>query len=243
MTARDPPPVLVVCCGQLRQIAVDGMTECPECGALHRVRHRERPGRDVVTDGGTDEIPVCPECDSHRIRPRNGRNANRSIKRWRCECGAEFDEPTYRLPKNGITSAKQYRPNISAAGRAALEWARRQEEAEPEVRTDGGVAPRCPNCHTAVHALATVGPGDHRLEPCGHRAPAWIRRQFTEPTIPDGGTMQRVTLRVPKQQLDEIEELVERGVFPNRSEAIRQGIREMLSPRQQPVRVGTGRSR
>ncbi|WP_336034953.1 ribbon-helix-helix domain-containing protein [Halobacterium yunchengense] len=40
--------------------------------------------------------------------------------------------------------------------------------------------------------------------------------------------MERVTLRIPKQQIDEVEQMVERGKFPNRSEAIRSAVREML---------------
>lgn len=40
--------------------------------------------------------------------------------------------------------------------------------------------------------------------------------------------MERVTLRVPEKHLDEIEELVEAGEYPNRSEFVRTGIREKL---------------
>jgi antitoxin ParD1/3/4 len=41
--------------------------------------------------------------------------------------------------------------------------------------------------------------------------------------------MERVTLRIPKQQIEEVEEMVETGEFPNRSEAIRSAVREMVS--------------
>jgi len=41
--------------------------------------------------------------------------------------------------------------------------------------------------------------------------------------------MERVTLRIPKQQIEEVEQMVEHGQFPNRSEAIRSAVREMLS--------------
>ncbi|WP_138005121.1 ribbon-helix-helix domain-containing protein [Halalkalirubrum salinum] len=41
--------------------------------------------------------------------------------------------------------------------------------------------------------------------------------------------MERVTLRIPKQQIEEVEQMVETGQFPNRSEAIRSAVREMLS--------------
>ena len=42
-------------------------------------------------------------------------------------------------------------------------------------------------------------------------------------------TMERVTLRIPKQQIEEVEQMVETGEYPNRSEAIRSAVREMLS--------------
>ena len=40
--------------------------------------------------------------------------------------------------------------------------------------------------------------------------------------------MERVTLRIPKQQIEEVERMVETGEYPNRSEAIRAAVREML---------------
>ncbi|AFZ73671.1 MULTISPECIES: ribbon-helix-helix domain-containing protein [Natronobacterium] len=52
--------------------------------------------------------------------------------------------------------------------------------------------------------------------------------------------MERVTLRIPKQQIEEVEQLVDSGKFPNRSEAIRSAVREMINeeydeqPEQQP---------
>jgi len=41
--------------------------------------------------------------------------------------------------------------------------------------------------------------------------------------------MERVTLRIPKQQIEEVEQMVETGEYPNRSEAIRSAVRDMLS--------------
>jgi Arc/MetJ-type ribon-helix-helix transcriptional regulator len=41
--------------------------------------------------------------------------------------------------------------------------------------------------------------------------------------------MERVTLRIPKQQIEEVEQMVDSGEFPNRSEAIRSAVREMLN--------------
>ena len=41
--------------------------------------------------------------------------------------------------------------------------------------------------------------------------------------------MERVTLRIPKQQIEEVEQLVETGEYPNRSEAIRSAVRDKLN--------------
>ena len=41
--------------------------------------------------------------------------------------------------------------------------------------------------------------------------------------------MERVTLRIPKQQIESVERMVETGEYPNRSEAIRCAVREMLA--------------
>ena len=38
---------------------------------------------------------------------------------------------------------------------------------------------------------------------------------------------ERVTFRIPQQQLDELDRLVEEGVYPNRSEAIRDAVRDI----------------
>lgn len=48
---------------------------------------------------------------------------------------------------------------------------------------------------------------------------------------PGENIMERVTLRIPEQQIEEVEQMVETGQFPNRSEAIRAAVREMLSER------------
>jgi Arc/MetJ-type ribon-helix-helix transcriptional regulator len=44
--------------------------------------------------------------------------------------------------------------------------------------------------------------------------------------------MERVTLRIPKQQIEAVEQMVETGEYPNRSEAIRAAVREMLAEEQ-----------
>ncbi len=41
--------------------------------------------------------------------------------------------------------------------------------------------------------------------------------------------MERVTLRIPRQQIEEVERMVDTGEYPNRSEAIRSAVRDMLS--------------
>ncbi len=48
--------------------------------------------------------------------------------------------------------------------------------------------------------------------------------------------MERVTLRIPKQQIEEVEQMVETGKFPNRSEAIRSAVREMLNEQGESTR-------
>ncbi|WP_290818550.1 ribbon-helix-helix domain-containing protein [Halovivax sp.] len=53
--------------------------------------------------------------------------------------------------------------------------------------------------------------------------------------------MERVTLRIPKQQIEEVEQLVETGEFPNRSEAIRSAVREMINEQQDGRHERTGK--
>jgi Arc/MetJ-type ribon-helix-helix transcriptional regulator len=40
--------------------------------------------------------------------------------------------------------------------------------------------------------------------------------------------MDRITLRVPAEQLEQVERLVDAGEFPTRSEAIRAAIRDLI---------------
>ena len=54
--------------------------------------------------------------------------------------------------------------------------------------------------------------------------------------------MERVTLRIPKQQIEEVEQMVDTGEFPNRSEAIRSAVRDMLNE-QDGERDERGRNR
>jgi Arc/MetJ-type ribon-helix-helix transcriptional regulator len=53
--------------------------------------------------------------------------------------------------------------------------------------------------------------------------------------------MERVTLRIPKQQIEEVERMVETGEFPNRSEAIRSAVREMINEQQADSRESTAK--
>lgn len=41
--------------------------------------------------------------------------------------------------------------------------------------------------------------------------------------------MERVTLRIPEQQVDEIDALVDDGRYPNRSEVIRDAVRQFTA--------------
>ena len=54
--------------------------------------------------------------------------------------------------------------------------------------------------------------------------------------------MERVTLRIPEQQIKEVERMVETGQFPNRSEAIRSAVRDMLNE-QGPTRETRSKNR
>ncbi|ABP50001.1 ribbon-helix-helix domain-containing protein [Pyrobaculum arsenaticum] len=40
--------------------------------------------------------------------------------------------------------------------------------------------------------------------------------------------MSLISVHVPKKMLEELDELVRRGIFPNRSEAIRAALRDLL---------------
>jgi antitoxin ParD1/3/4 len=55
--------------------------------------------------------------------------------------------------------------------------------------------------------------------------------------------MERVTLRIPKQQIEEVEQMVETGEFPNRSEAIRSAVREMINEQSDTTESGRRRKR
>ena len=53
--------------------------------------------------------------------------------------------------------------------------------------------------------------------------------------------MERVTLRIPKQQIEEVERMVETGEFPNRSEAIRSAVRDMINEQGDTRETTTGK--
>jgi len=43
--------------------------------------------------------------------------------------------------------------------------------------------------------------------------------------------MQRITLRLPEQQINLLEKMVEAGEFPNISEAVRAAVRDLIEKR------------
>ena len=47
------------------------------------------------------------------------------------------------------------------------------------ARMDGGEA-RCPVCSAPVRSVATIGPDEHRAQPCGHRVSGAYAREFYE---------------------------------------------------------------
>ncbi len=49
--------------------------------------------------------------------------------------------------------------------------------------------------------------------------------------------MERVTLRIPEQQVEAVEALVDDGEYPNRSEAIREAVRTMVKEKDGLERV------
>lgn len=55
--------------------------------------------------------------------------------------------------------------------------------------------------------------------------------------------MERVTLRIPKKQIEEVEKLVEFGEYPNRSEAIRTAVRQLLQEQRRERQLIRGRGR
>ncbi len=64
------------------------------------------------------------------------------------------------------------------------------------------------------------------------------------PSYPKGTkNMERVTLRIPKQQIEEVEQMVETGEYPNRSEAIRSAVREMLAEQESSEQSSEKRKR
>lgn len=62
-----------------------------------------------------------------------------------------------------------------------------------------------------------------------------------EPSYRGNANMERVTLRIPKQQIEEVEQMVETGEFPNRSEAIRSAVREMINEQQDDRHESSGK--
>ncbi|MFZ3059711.1 MAG: ribbon-helix-helix domain-containing protein [Candidatus Methanoperedens sp.] len=70
-----------------------------------------------------------------------------------------------------------------------------------------------------------------------HTIVAQIADKCMSSNLPQGDTnkMQRVTLRLPEQQLKMIDMLVEYGEFPSASEAIRTAIRDLIDQRSEKL--------
>lgn len=49
---------------------------------------------------------------------------------------------------------------------------------------------------------------------------------------PENPEMDRITVRIPRPQVKDLERRVDDGEFPNRSEAVRAGVRELLRDEQ-----------
>lgn len=47
--------------------------------------------------------------------------------------------------------------------------------------------------------------------------------------------MERVTIRIPEQQADEVDQLVEAGIYPSKSEVFRAALRDLIREEQQSV--------
>lgn len=50
---------------------------------------------------------------------------------------------------------------------------------------------------------------------------------------------ERITFRIPTQQLEALDRLVEDGIYPNRSEAIRDAVRDVTESGTQPEYQGS----
>jgi Arc/MetJ-type ribon-helix-helix transcriptional regulator len=53
-------------------------------------------------------------------------------------------------------------------------------------------------------------------------------RSESNPTLTERSATERVTFRLPESQLEALEALAEQGEYPNRSEAIRCAVRQLL---------------
>lgn len=47
--------------------------------------------------------------------------------------------------------------------------------------------------------------------------------------------MERVTVRIPQEQIDEVDAIVSAGEFPSRSEAVRQAVRDLIDEHSEPA--------
>jgi transposase-like protein len=88
-----------------------------------------------MTDGGSEEITVCPNCDSARIVRRTRSNLR---QRWRCkDCEARFDEADRREPRSHNVST--HGPGRALQQADPDDWPPSDDVDRGEgVETDGG---------------------------------------------------------------------------------------------------------
>ena len=58
-----------------------------------------------------------------------------------------------------------------------------------------------------------------------------VRQMTDNCQVTGGNSMQRITIRLPEQQISLLEKMVEAGEFPTISEAIRDAVRELIEKR------------
>ena len=51
-------------------------------------------------------------------------------------------------------------------------------------------------------------------------------------------SMPQVTIRIPEEQLERLDRMIDRGTFPNRSEAIREAVRNEIDRHAIEERIG-----
>ena len=94
-----------------------------------------------------------------------------------------------------------------------------------------------------LHSPGQIGYQSLSVDFAVYNTQAGRKRGSFGSSYPREITMERVTLRIPKQQIEEVEQMVETGEYPNRSEAIRSAVREMLSEQESSERSSESKKR